>query len=75
MAIITIRVDEETRRRMKEFRHINWSSVIREAIKRRLEEEAGRNLAKAVLITERLRTKAPEGWDSTEVIRYWRSRR
>jgi len=54
---------------------VNWSAVVREAIRRKLEWEHERDVVEAVLISERLRRKAPEGWDSTKVIRAWRSRR
>jgi len=54
---------------------VNWSAVLREAIRRKLEWEHERDVVEAVLINERLRRKAPEGWDSTKVIRAWRSRR
>ena len=73
MPVITIRVGRELKERMRRLSHINWSEVVREAIKRRIEEEEERNLAEAVLINERLRRKAPEGWNSVEVIRRWRS--
>ncbi|MHA1505761.1 MAG: hypothetical protein ACTSR0_01020 [Candidatus Asgardarchaeia archaeon] len=75
MAILTVRVSDEIKKRMMKFRHINWSEVMRSAIIKVLEEEERRNLAKALLINERIRKKAPEGWDSTETIRYWRERR
>ncbi len=54
---------------------VNWSAVVREAIRRKLEWENERDVVEAVLINEKLRRKAPEGWDSTKVIRAWRSRR
>ena len=54
---------------------VNWSAVVREAIRRKLEWEHEKDVVEAVLINERLRRKAPEGWDSTKVIRAWRSRR
>ena len=75
MAIISVRVSDEIRKRMDRLKHINWSEVIRRAIIKTLEEEEGRNLARAVLLNEKIRKKAPEGWDSTEIIRYWRQRR
>ncbi len=61
MPLIVVRVDEGLKERMEKFAHINWSEVVRAAIRRVLEEEEGRNLAKAVLINERLRRKPPEG--------------
>ncbi len=75
MAIVTVRVDEETKRRMAELSQINWSQVLRESIRRKLTEEEGRNLARAVLITSQLQRPAPKGWDSTQTIRYWREHR
>ncbi len=75
MAIVTVRVDEETKRRMAELGQINWSQVLRESIRRKLTEEEGRNLARAVLITSQLQRPAPKGWDSAKTIRYWRDHR
>jgi hypothetical protein len=75
MAIVTVRIDEETKRKMKRLRHINWSGVLREAVNRKIEQEEGRNLASAVLLNDGLRRKAPKGWNSVEVIRYWREHR
>jgi len=54
---------------------VNWSAVVREAIRRKLEWKHETDVVEAVLINEKLRRKAPEGWDSTKVIRAWRSRR
>lgn len=51
---------------------MNWSEVIREALERKVK---GGSLAEAVLLNEKLRKKAPEGWDGAEVIRAWRRRR
>ncbi len=54
---------------------VNWSAVVREAIRRRLEHGRERDLSEAVLLNEKLRRKAPEGWDSAKVIRFWRNER
>ncbi len=77
--IISARVDEKTRRRMKGLPHINWSEVIREAIADRLKREERRevdpaDLREAAKISDALRAPSP-GWDSTEEIRRWRERR
>ena len=72
MAIVTVRVDEETRRRMKRKRGTNWNATLGEAIAAKLKEEEGKNLARAVVLNEALRRKAKKGWNSVEVIRYWR---
>ena len=68
-------MDERLKREMERLSHINWSEVIREALERKVKEESGRSLAEAVLLNEKLRKKAPEGWDSAEVIRAWRRRK
>ena len=54
---------------------INWSAVVREAIRLRLENEREKDVVEAVLLNEKLKRKAPKGWDSAKVIRLWRSRR
>jgi len=75
LPVVSVRISEETKRRMEKLRHINWSEVIRKAILKVIEEEEDRNLARAVLITEKVRKKAPKGWDSSQIIRYWRDSR
>jgi len=75
MKTLSVKVDEELRERMKKLKHVNWSEVIRESIRKKIEEENGHNIAEAVLLSERLRRAAPEGWDSAKVIREWRLKR
>ena len=75
MSVVTVRVDEETKKKMSQMRHVNWSSVLREAIEKKLAQESNRDLANAILTTDKLRKKAPPGWNSVEVIRYWREHR
>jgi len=78
--VISARVDKETRRRMKRLPHINWSQVIRDAIREKIREEERRphvdprELREAAAITDRVRAPSP-GWDSTEEVRRWRERR
>lgn len=74
MAIITVRVSEELKRRMGEMRHVNWSEVVRQAITRVLEGEGERSLARAVLLNERSVVVPDEGFDSVGLIREWRGR-
>ena len=76
MPTITVRVSPEMRRRMRMYGNVvNWSEVVRRAIMEKLRELEERNVAEALLINERLRRRAPKGWDSTLVIRGWRRRR
>ncbi|MBS7247075.1 MAG: DUF6290 family protein [Candidatus Jordarchaeales archaeon] len=75
MTVISVRVSDDVKKRMERLKHINWSEVIRKAIMEVLEEEEERNLARAVLLNEKVRKKAPREWNSVEVIRYWREHR
>lgn len=72
VSIITVRVDSQTKKKMEQLKDINWSEVIRKAIREKIEGTPQSNLALAVLLNERIRIKAPKGYDSTSVIRQWR---
>ncbi len=78
--VVSARVDEDTRRRMRRLPQVNWSEVIREAIVKKIREEERRreidprDLREAARISDSLRVPS-EGWDSTEEIRRWRERR
>jgi Arc/MetJ-type ribon-helix-helix transcriptional regulator len=74
MVRTSVTIPESLKEEMSRF-EVNWSSVVREAIRRRLMYEHEKDVVEALLINERLRRKAPEGWDSAKVIRIWRSRR
>ncbi len=74
MVRTSITMPGSLKERMEEV-DVNWSSEIREMIKRRLEQEGDVDGVEAVILNERLRRRAPEGWDSVEAIRLWRSRR
>jgi metal-responsive CopG/Arc/MetJ family transcriptional regulator len=77
MAIITVRIDDELKKRMEKEGHINWSEVIRRAIISRIEEEElwnsldRRKLIKAASLNEAMRRRI-SGWDSVAEIRRWR---
>lgn len=72
MAVITVRVDDELKGRMEGLRHINWSEVVRQAIIEVLDREEARNLAKAVVISEKNTIVPDEGYSSVDIIRKWR---
>ena len=73
------RVDEETRRKMKRLRHVNWSEVMRQAIIEKIEEETRREIDpneidEAIRLMDQVRR--PRGdFDGAEEIRKWRDRR
>jgi hypothetical protein len=52
----------------------NWSEVIREMLKQRIEEESEADMAEAVILNERVRRPAPKDWSSLQVIKQWRRR-
>jgi len=74
MTRTSISVPEDLKREM-DATDVNWSAYLRDAISERLKWETERNVAEAVLLNEKLRRKAPKGWDSSKVIREWRDRR
>ena len=74
MPVITVRIDEETRRMMEKVK-INWSEFIRSAIRNKVMEERGKNLARAVLINERIRRKTAGEAEAEEIIRRFRDER
>ena len=81
MDVVSFRVDKELRKKMRSLPYINWSSVFREAVAKKILEEKSKRrrldsnaLSEAVEITERIRRTSP-GWDSTEEIRKWREER
>ena len=75
MPSISVRIPEEIKEKMQKLNYINWSERLRELILKIIEEEENKNLAKALLMNEELVREAPEGWDSAELIRYWRDNR
>lgn len=74
MTVITVRIDEETKKMMSKIR-INWSEFIRNAIRSKVIEEKRKNLAKAVLINERVRKKSLGEAKAEEIIRMFRDER
>lgn len=80
METVSAKIEKETKEKMKKLSYINWSEVIRETLRAKIEEEEskrrtldsnlikeGRNIAASV-------RKTSKGWNSTEEIRKWRDR-
>jgi len=74
VTVFSVRIDEETRKLMEKVK-INWSEFIRNAIRNRVMEEERKNLAKAVLITERVRKKSAGEAKAEEIVRRFRDER
>ncbi|MHA1718253.1 MAG: hypothetical protein ACTSWX_10835 [Promethearchaeota archaeon] len=75
MSMISVRIDPKLKKMMESNKQINWSEIIRQAIAERLHNEQKKNVARAVLINEKIRKDAPENYNSTEIIRKFRDER
>ncbi len=72
---ISVRIDPELKKQMEKHAHLKWSEIIRQAIRRRLDQEMEKNLAKAVLLNEKVRKKGSEAINTVEIIRKFREER
>jgi metal-responsive CopG/Arc/MetJ family transcriptional regulator len=75
MANFSIRIDPELKKKMDSLKHFNWSEIIRKAIRSEIQNETEINKAKAILLNEKIRKKAPENFNSMEIIRKFREER
>jgi hypothetical protein len=84
LALITVRIDDRLKDKMKRMRHVNWSEVIRAAIAERisLEESAMKRnsidldlLERAMTDQDRLRDRTSGTWSGSEEIQKWRELR
>ena len=80
MPIISIRVDDELKKKMDELSYINWSEVIRRKIEEVIEEERKKKIKKDYKRIAEASLKSYEfflnygGKKSEEVVREWRDR-
>ncbi|MGQ9640600.1 MAG: hypothetical protein ACUVUF_00560 [Candidatus Bathycorpusculaceae bacterium] len=74
MGTVTVKVDDDLRRKMSEVR-INWSEYIREAIRRRVELEKKRRAAEKLLEGLRLKRHVVPSGFINETIREMRETR
>ena len=72
MPVISVRIDDELKRKMDKYKYINWSEIIRAEIAKVIERLESRNLAEALLLNEKLRRKSTK--DTTKIIREGRER-
>jgi len=75
MTNISVRIDPELKEKMDSLRHINWSEIIRKAIKLEIQNQTEINKARAVLLNEKIRKIAPENFNSVDIIRKFREER
>ncbi len=81
MEVVSIKVDGRIKEKMKRLSHVNWSEVLRTAIRKKIiSEELERrdvdpkDLAEATELANTIRRPSP-GWNSVQEIRRWRDRR
>ncbi|MBS3168646.1 hypothetical protein J4216_05965 [Candidatus Woesearchaeota archaeon] len=77
---ISVKIEEELWKKMKTHEEINWSGVIRNSIKNKLESLEGKfdkGIAKEAFLDseEILKEKIFKGRSGTEIIREWRDKR
>ena len=72
MTNISVRIDPELKKKMDSLKHLNWSEIIRRAIKSEIQNESEMNKAKAVLLNEKIRKIAPKNFNSVDLIRKFR---
>lgn len=75
MTNISVRIDPELKEKMDSLKHLNWSEIIRKAIKSEIQNETEINKAKAVLLNEKIRKIAPKNFNSVDIIRKFREDR
>ncbi|BCU67795.1 hypothetical protein HS7_12320 [Sulfolobales archaeon HS-7] len=73
MPLITVKVGEELKRKMEKYPEINWSEVIRRSIEEELRHLSGKDIAKAVLLTEKNKFKPDVDLVTAKEARKWRS--
>jgi hypothetical protein len=78
--VVSARVDEETRRKMRRLRHVNWSEVVREAIQEKIRLEDRKRVRNPAEVSEALRLmdsirRPHPGYEGVEEIRKWRDLR
>jgi hypothetical protein len=83
MSLITFKIKEELKKKMRKYKHINWSEIARKAIEERIRlEELSESrkvdtdlMKNAIAVQDRIRSKSSRKWSATEEIRKWRESR
>ena len=78
---MSVKVDKETRNKMRRLANADWSETIRRAINETIEREElaernvdPRDIKEGLKIAQSIR-RPSKGWDSTKEIRKWRDLR
>ncbi len=71
MYMMTVRVDEDLKERMRRYPKVNWSEYIRESLEHKIREEEMKEAVKAM---DELAEKTTGKWSGAEEIRKWRDK-
>ncbi len=83
LTLVTLKVNDQLKRRMRKFRCINWSEIARRAIEGRLEMEErlkneeidARTLDRAIAVQDAIRARSSGKWSLSKEINHWRRQR
>ena len=85
MGVITVRVPEELKKKIELFPDVNWSEVVREAVRARANAEMAKRgdkdkalILKAFGVQDEVAAKTLKykgEWSGVEVVRWWREHR
>jgi siroheme synthase (precorrin-2 oxidase/ferrochelatase) len=75
LTVIKIELDDALKKRMEEYKDLNWNKIISQTIRRRILDEMENNLEKAILINKLVRKKAPDNVNTPHKIRRFREGR
>ena len=69
--MITVRVDEELKEKLKKYPNVNWSEYVRKSLEQKLREEEMREASETM---DGIAEKTSPGWSGIREVRRWRDR-
>ena len=75
MSTISVRIDNELKKMMEHYKHLNWSEILRQTIISTIQNEQEVNRAKALLLNEKVRKNPTKKINTVEILRKFRAER
>ena len=76
MRVISLRVEDKLKKEMERMKWVNWSEVLRESLRRKIEEEKRKRIGYAVKMHMEILSKVRKSKiDSVSIIRKFREGR